>query len=200
MSFAYATAPPGGEVAPTMTEPDLIRAAIAGDEVAREQLVRAYYPRMRRWALLETGDPSLAEDVVQDALVRWIRYGHTCDPDRPLATWVRTLVRNAARDRLRRRRGLLRFLPWTEERDPGPPLDRQVDLSRSARRALEGLARLTPRQREVVDLCDLQGLSGPEAADLLDLSPAAVRVHLHEGRKRLKKHLSESVRDTLEAE
>ena len=208
MATARATAPPPEAISASMDaasdplDPHLLRAAVQGDRTAQGALARAYYPRMRRWALLETGDPTLAEDAVQDALVRWVRYAHSCNPDRPFEPWLRTLVRNAARDRRQARRGLLRWLPWSrgESRPaPGPSPDRQVELSRSTHRVLAALQQLTERQRALVDLCDVQGLRAVEAADRLDITPNTARVHLHEGRKRLKTLLGTSLRDILEA-
>ncbi|MCB9676378.1 MAG: RNA polymerase sigma factor [Alphaproteobacteria bacterium] len=177
-------------------DPDLLAAAIAGDRSALGGVAELYYPRMRRWALLETGgDAAHADDAVQEALVRWIRFAHTYRADQPFGPWMRTLVRNAARD-VRRPRGILGFLPWAR---PSQRPDRATDLSRSARRVLDHLGRLTPRQRELVDLCDLQGLPAAEAARELGIDAGTARVHLHEARKRLKAEL-DGVAELLEEE
>lgn len=160
----------------------------AGERDAVGEVARMYYPSMRRWALLETADPQLAEEAVQNALTRMLRYARSYDPELPLEPWLRGLVRNAARDA---RRPWFRFdrLPWTRRRS----VDEQADLSRAARRALELLQRLTPRQRELIDLCDLQGCSAVEAAERLGIQPATARVHLHEARKQLKQWMGPEV-------
>ena len=54
---------------PTMTELlHHLKRARNGDREALRTVVEAWWPRMRRWALVATGDPVLAEDAVQEAL------------------------------------------------------------------------------------------------------------------------------------
>ena len=147
---------------------------------------------MRRWALLATADPVLADEVVQDALLRFVRYAHTWQPDRPFGPWLRALVRNAARDR---RPDLVAEAP--DVPSPEQP-DRRLDLEDTARAALAALAQLPLRQREVLDLCDWQGWSAGEAADALEIDAATVRVHLHRGRKRLREVLTAGGHDVVQ--
>lgn len=174
-------------------EPDpLLADAVAGDREALGRLAERYYPRLRRWALLETGRTDLAEDAVQEALVRLVRFIGTYRLDQPFEPWLRTLVRNAARD-ARKRRPLLDWLPF---RRPASA-EHSLDLSRSARAALGFLERLTPRQRELVDLCDLQGNTAADAARQLDIDPATARVHLHEAHKRLRDWMGPEVHSIL---
>ena len=47
----------------------LVRRAQAGDDAAFERLVRRFYDRIYRWALVRTSDPDDAEDVTQQVLV-----------------------------------------------------------------------------------------------------------------------------------
>lgn len=175
-------------LSPPPEEPgqDVLERAVAGDRDAQGVIAAMYYARMRRWALLETGRVDLADEAVQEALVRWIRFAHTYRMGAPFTPWMRSLVRNASRDAVRPR-GVLRFLP----RSWRPSMERQIDVGRSARRALDAMQRLTPRQRALVDRVDVQGHTAAEAARELGISPATARVHLHEGRKRLKSALSE---------
>lgn len=175
---------------PTPDSALLLRAR-RGDRAAQEQIARAWFPSMRRWALLETADPVAADEVVQDALVRFVRHAHTWDGERPFGTWLRTIVRNVARSRRPR--------SDAPEIDASTPsrLERSLDLGRTARAALQALAELPVRQREVLDLCDWQGRSPREAAVELDLEPATVRVHLHRGRKRLRDVLSAQGHDVV---
>ncbi|MCB9692436.1 MAG: RNA polymerase sigma factor [Alphaproteobacteria bacterium] len=169
---------PAGRVEP---DDDVLRRAVAGDRDAQGHVAACYYVRMRRWALLHTGAPEIADEVVQEALVRWVRYAHTYRIGTPLQPWMRTLVRNCARDAARPR-GVLRFLPWVR---PSRQPDREMDMARAADRVLEVMQELTPRQRDLLDLVDLQGLSAADAARALDIEPGTARVHLHEARKRV---------------
>ena len=161
---------------------DAARAALAGGREALSALASLVWPSVRRWSLLELSDPSLADDASQEALVRMIRHIHGWDPDRPFAPWLHTLVRNAARD-TRARRGDVREPAREEERGIEPSHDLRLDLRRTASLALAAFARCSPRQRAALDLCDLQGHTPAEAAEILGVAPGTLRALLHQGRR-----------------
>ncbi|MEZ4319967.1 MAG: sigma-70 family RNA polymerase sigma factor [Myxococcota bacterium] len=172
-------------VAPTQHE--LLTAAVAGDRAALEAVARAWWPEVRRWCLLELGDAVAAEDASQDALVRLVRFIGQYDTERPFRPWLRHLARNACRD-LRSRTGRTA----TElERDAPDPHDgeRVLDLRRATRLAMDAFERLSPRQREVFDLCDRQDMSSREAGTTLGIEATTVRVLLHQARRVLREHL-----------
>lgn len=176
-----------GEPLATTTPPEsrLVRAARDGDPAALEALARAWWAPVRRWALLDLGDPSLADDAAQEALVRMVRHIGTCDPDRPFAPWLRRVVQNCCHD-VRRKRGRIAQVIDLPQR---PRMDRELDLARVARRAVAAFKDLTPRQREVLDLCDRRGLRPVEAAEQLGIAPGTVRALLFQARRELRRRL-----------
>jgi RNA polymerase sigma-70 factor (ECF subfamily) len=120
-----------------------------------------------------------------------------------VGTWLHRIVFNKSIDLLRRRR---RYEPLPEE-DPDeltpeddrlahagswarPPDDALLGVEAKAvlERALEDL---TPLQRAVFELKEAEGRPTGEVADILDLSPGAVRVHLHRARLKLRARLSD---------
>jgi RNA polymerase sigma-70 factor, ECF subfamily len=127
------------------------------------------------------GDRELARDCVQEAFVRaharWSKIGRYDDP----GAWVRHVALNLVRDHERRRvRGARAKIRLIGSRDdvvagPEPP----SDLG-------ELLDELTVRQREVLALHYVEGLSVAEVAATLGLSDGAVKFHLHAGRERLR--------------
>ncbi len=171
---------------PDDTDTSLILAAQHGDETALEALASRWWPRLRRWALVELGDPSLAEDASQDALIRMMRHLHSCDASRPFGSWLRRLVRNVCHD-LRTKRGLV--IPFDHDRPQAPTVERSHDLVRGAQRAREAFCALSPRQRQVLELCDHQGQSADEVAEELEIAPGTVRALLHQGRSALRRRL-----------
>ena len=52
---------------------DLIDRARRGEEEALSALIEHAYPLVRRWALIQTGEPDDAEDLTQDVLVQMLR-------------------------------------------------------------------------------------------------------------------------------
>lgn len=169
----------------------LVSLARKGDEAALRELVESAYPMVRRWALVQTGDPADAEDLTQDVLVTMIRKLQTFHGDARFESWLYALTRNAALDRHRRTARARRSEddPRTErEMKPSRPPDPARALAESELRTtlLELFRRLPERQREVVDLVELRGLSAAEAAELMGVEPVSVRAHLFKARRSLR--------------
>lgn len=165
----------------------LLRRAQRGDRTALEQLVSRHLPGLRRLALVRLMDPAMADDAVQDAVIRWMRALSKLDPGRPVGPFVRTLLRNACVDVQRRR--TRRAEEPEVEGVTGPAVERDLDLHAGLRRVLEAMASLPERQRELVELCDRQGLRPREAAAELGISPSGARATLCEGRRALRRRL-----------
>ena len=83
----------------------LIAGMAHGDEQAGLAFVRRYQGRVFGLAVSMLGDPSLAEDVAQEAILRAWRHAPVYDPRRgAVSTWVLTIGRNLTIDALRMRR------------------------------------------------------------------------------------------------
>jgi len=192
-------------VTATSTEigPDLVAKARDGDTEALRALVSRALPVVRRWALVRTGDPTEADDLTQDVLVQVIQrldaYGGTAR----FTTWLYSVTRNAAADRFRRqaRRRRLEDDPRApSELAPDPPAAPDDQADRSTVRAIVAVffRELPPRQREVFDLADLQGLTSVEIAERLGIEPVSVRAHLFKARRTLRARILESHPELLE--
>jgi RNA polymerase sigma-70 factor (ECF subfamily) len=164
----------------------LVDRARRGDPTAFDALVRRHLPGALVAAERLMGDRSDAEDLVQDAFLRALDRLPLLDPGRPFGPWFFTLLRNLGINQLRARR--VRF---TEPE----PLDAastdalpDEELMRSEMRDLfdKALAALTPRQREIVMLFEVEGWKGVEIAEHLGLTPENVRWHLHQAKKSLR--------------
>ncbi len=170
----------------------------------REALHRALVEdgdRLYALALRVTRDPDLAADAVQEAFATALEKAEGFRGEAKLGTWLHRIVYNKAVDLLRRRG---REEPWPEEeaaeltveddrRSHGPSWARPPDeilLGRESRHALdEAMGALTPLQRAVFELREVEGRPTEEVAQILDLTPGAVRVHLHRARLRLRERL-----------
>ena len=171
--------------------PDLVRRARDGDPDALRILVELAYPTVRRWALVHTGDPTEADDLTQDVLVHVIQRLDSFGGSSRFTTWLYTVTRNAATDRLRRAgrdaHRLERPLVRTElvPRDADDP---SAEAERSHLRAvlLAYFEELPERQREIFDLAELQGVPSQEIAERLGIEPVSVRAHLFKARRSLR--------------
>lgn len=134
-----------------------------------------------------TGNPTLADDAAQDAMIRILAALPRFDLTRPLGPWVRTITRNTARN-TRNRTDAPQAAPGVP-RATSPDHDRRMDLDAAAKSALDAFSDLTPRQRQILELVDHQGLTPSEAAAELDIAPGTVRATLHGARRALRTRL-----------
>lgn len=139
-----------------------------------EDYVRSRAPGLVRFAsVLTGGDGHLAEDIVQEVLLRASRqWDHVQDSQSPEA-YIRRMVVN---EYLSWRRKWARVIPRAEvgmDRVTGDHSERYVDQQDLAAR----LRRLSPHQRAVLVLRFYEGLSDVEIAEILGCSSTTVRSH-----------------------
>lgn len=170
---------------------ELAARARQGEREALGRLAGALRPLICRWALVMTGDPDDAEDVAQLVSMKMLRSIEGFDGRSKVTSWVYRITRNASLDhqqRKRRDRQLAdRLGRLAEAAAPRleDPLDR-IEMKRTLRLIRTLLRKLPMRQREVFDLVELQGLKPREAAELLEMNPKTVRVHLLRARRRMR--------------
>lgn len=186
-------------MAPVREEPPARREAL------RRTLVEEG-DRLYALALRVTRDPDLAADAVQEAFASALEKESGFRGEARLSTWLHRIVYNKAVDLLRRRGREVPLpdedLDTLTENDlrlaHGPSWARPPDellASTEARQALEAaLGTLTPLQRAVFELREMEGRPTEELAQILDLAPGTVRVHLHRARLRLRDRLGEHFR------
>lgn len=174
--------------------PDLVRRARDGDPDALRTLVDGVYPTVRRWALVHTGNTAEADDLTQDVMVHVIQHLDSFAGTSRFTTWLYTVTRNAATDRLRRSGRRARKLEdprLQAEVMPGSPDDPSAGADRSHIGGVIAafFEELPERQREVFDLSELQGLPSPEIAERLGIEPVSVRAHLFKARRTLRERI-----------
>ena len=175
--------------------PLLIRQACAGDPSAFERLAGSYRDRIYRWALVRTGDEDDAEDAAQEVLVRLHRGLKKYDGRARFETWLYSVVRNATADVQRRKARSLNLRDrFTARGAPDEATDPAPVVEGIEARRIGGLVRaflesLPARQRDAMDLVDLQGLGQAEAAERLGVSPVTLRTHLFRARRAMRVRL-----------
>jgi RNA polymerase sigma-70 factor (sigma-E family) len=130
-------------------------------------------PGLLRYAVLLTGDPDQARDLVQDALIRaLVKWRRVRAADDPYA-YVRAIVTNEFLSR--RRRKAVRTVPLTFEALDGPAAPDRPDNYEERADLWQRLAALPRQQRTVLVLRYYEGLTDAEIADVLGCRPGTVR-------------------------
>jgi RNA polymerase sigma-70 factor (ECF subfamily) len=151
-------------------------------------LLEQYVPRVFRFALRLTNDHHAAEDLTQESMLRaWKHHDRLRDPRRSLA-WLFQIAANVWRDQRRRRRHLVSQASSLEGDLEANTVaaDSLVADQDDLRRALQAMQSLPARQRQVLHLHACEGLTRDEIAEVLAISPAAVKASLSLARKRMR--------------
>ena len=157
-----------------------------------EELVRDHSDRVYRLALRLTGNRYDAEDLTQDVFVRVFNSIHTFTPG-TLEGWMHRITTNLFLDQARRRHRI-RMDPMGEANERvGSPMsspDELLDDAGLDADVAQALAALAPDFRVCVVLCDIEGLSYEEIAQVLDVRLGTVRSRIHRGRTQLRAALA----------
>jgi RNA polymerase sigma-70 factor, ECF subfamily len=188
----------------TYTDADLVTLLRAGDEEAISQLVEQWSPTMLRVARSFVDSAQSAEDVVQEAWLGMLSGLARFEGRSSLRTWTFTILVNRARTRGARE---ARTVPqstlgtgdepaaegWSSidvasRWDTAPE---RVVLSREALLELDrAVSTLPPRQRRVVTMREMGGMTAEEVCAALGISAANQRVLLHRARAALRAALT----------
>jgi RNA polymerase sigma-70 factor (ECF subfamily) len=171
----------------TTADQELVRASLAGDLRAFEQLVARHRDVVLRVAARIAGDDA-AEDVAQDTFLRAYHRLRRWRGEGEFRTWVLVIARNSAVDHLAAQRfdplpldDASAELADVPERSPAARLE-SAERRRRLDRKLRALS--TPH-RTVLVLRDVEGLTYNEIADVADMPVGSVKARLHRARSEL---------------
>jgi RNA polymerase sigma-70 factor, ECF subfamily len=190
----------------------IVSALRAGDEHVFRDLYERNYPVMKRVVRGYVDSEAVAEEIVQETWMAILTGIGRFEGRSALSTWIFSILINQAKSHNSRERRALPFSSIASRGDEEPALDTdrfQKDdeawpghwatpprpwqkperrlLSLEVRAQLkEALRQLPDRQRVIVGLRDIEGLSAEEVCELLEISQQNQRVLLHRGRSRLR--------------
>jgi RNA polymerase sigma-70 factor, ECF subfamily len=178
-----------------LSDLDLARRVLAGDESAFEEFFAAYFPRVYRFARLRlAGDEDAAEDVVQVTLIKALGKLHTYRGEAALFTWLCTFCRReiaawyeragrnaevSLEDDRPEMRAVLDALAVMSRDDPGQEFDRR-ELSRLVQITLD---LLPARYADALEWKYIEGFSVTEIAQRLGLGYKAAESVLTRARQ-----------------
>lgn len=166
---------------------ELVLRAQRGDHAAYTALVRLHQDRIYRHLLNLTGSREEALELAQEVFIKAWEALPGWRPDAQFHTWVYRIASNIALDVLRRRK-VVQFVALEEDYDApadqaGP--EAQLQAKQSMQGLTAALERLTPEQREILLLREVEGLSYGELASALGVDQGTVKSRLARARAAL---------------
>lgn len=198
-----------GTFATSTNDAELVAAIQAGDYDAFEALVRRFSDRVYRLAWSFVRNDAEAEDVAQETFLNVYRAIERFRGEAKVGSWIYRITVNTALMRLRRKRrrpetSLDATQPGGEEvghHHDSPLLVEHKTPAHEAKRAEQAehiqaaVDALEEKYRVVFLLRDVEELSIQETAEVLHLTPAAVKSRLHRARMQLRASLERYVSD-----
>lgn len=175
----------------------LITELQSGDLDALGVLYERHKTGVYRTALAITGDPSTAEDILQDCFLRLHRYAHNVDNSLPLKPWLYRVTVNLAynwgRSKKRWRMLLNEMMNWLASPVYRFP-ERQAEMNDMRSEVMNAISSLDTHQRVVIVLFYLNSLNVREIASALDCPVGTVKSRLYYGRENLRQKLGTAYR------
>ena len=164
----------------------LLIAFANGDGQAARYLTVRLLPRILAQATRMMGNPSEAEDVAQDAMMRlWKVAPEWRQNEAQVSTWLYRVTANLCTDRLRKRRRAVSLDQVAEPLDDAPSVPAQMQTQARMTALSDCLAQLPDRQAQAVSLRHLEGLSNPDIAQIMDISVRSVESLTARGKRAL---------------
>lgn len=179
-----------------MRDEELIEGLRRGDEKAFRTLYREYAGKIGSIARSYIGLDDV-DDVVQDVMLRIFKSIKKFKGDSKLSTWIYRIAINVCKDylaRYKRRSEILTDFTEDEEHPTQHPIS-EIDTEVSAtgeleyERIMDALDKLSPEDRLLIKLRDVDGLSYEEISKIVSKPVGSVKSSLHYARKRLKRLL-----------
>lgn len=159
-------------------DPEVVRAAAAGDRDAFDVLVRSFQEPVWRYLRAMVSDAALAEDLAQETFLRAYTRLDTFGFRSRFSTWLFQVARNLAVDALRAR-DRRRLLPVRLGPTTTPPgMEVRSEL-------LAAMDQLSPKLREALLLVEVMGLTCREAGTVLSVPEGTIKSRLYHARRSL---------------
>ena len=176
-----------------LEEKALMERIARGDAGAFRELSDTHLGPIVTFATRLIQNQAEAEEIAQETFLRAWQNAGRYESKAKLTTWLHTIARNVAIDRLRKKSRSEEAFEIDDERDLAPYSGRPSQLlvqKQQHEDVKDALGRLPERQRSALLLCHEQGLSNPEIAQVLETSIEGAESLLSRGRRRLRELLT----------
>jgi RNA polymerase sigma-70 factor (ECF subfamily) len=187
---------------------ELVTSIQAGDHERYSELIERYEPLLYNFGLKLCGDSHDAEDLVQDTFLNVFKYLKNFRYETKFRNWLYRIATSVCIKKRRKSKfapdrelSLDEFLPQDEAAvESDVPLWAAVPLEQLLNEELgntlkDAILALPEKYRVVLVLRDIEGFSTEESAQILNLTPANIKVRLHRARLFLKDKLRAYFKD-----
>lgn len=144
---------------------------------------------LRRYAMALVGNPSEADDLVQEALRRVLEHSRKKNEIQNVKSYLFKALRNVRIDQLKMMKTRGVEVPL-EDAAGVLSTKAQQDMRLECRDLDKAMSTLTEEQRQVVLLICMEGFSYEEVADVVEVPVGTVRSRLHRGREALRDYMN----------
>lgn len=161
------------------------------DSKYAQDLWAQYQDELRRWLLAHAPAPTDAADILQEVFIKVLRSQKTLGSVTQPRAWLFEITRNALIDW---RRKDPHFLPLPEDVEALPALEGEEPVVDALAQAClpRVLSEMSRQDREVIELCDLQGMPQADYARLKALSLTAAKSRVQRARQRMRQRMTEA--------
>ncbi len=184
----------------------LIQKTLEGQTRAFDELVRRHSRKLNAMLIAMLNNEADAYDVAQTSFLKAFHSLRYFKGQSSFYTWLYSIALNQARNFLRKRKRERDNSYSLDNDENGDPLEKNADLSDTNRasdpvrqaniaelrkKLQRAISQLSPAHQEVINLCDIQGLSYPEISKIINISEGTLRSRLHYARRQLQGLLAE---------
>ena len=167
-----------------------MREAQGGDQEAYRTLLEELRPVLHTFLSRRVHRTSEVDDILQEVLLGVHKARHTFDPERSFLGWMFSIARYKLIDYVRRHKRKYSKEIFDEELSERAGWYDDVSAITEDRQELTvAMQELPDRQREIVALLKVEGLSVRQVAEKTQLSESAVKVNAHRAYKKLKREI-----------
>ncbi len=177
---------------PTTQLEALIERARNGDAVAFDQIMIAHQQRVMATAWRMLGNAEDARDAAQEVFLRVYKHLHKYDAQQEFSGWLYRIIINVCHDTARKRGNQNSSFEAEQEARTLPALTSNDNSEQTAIQSeqqaivMKALSTLTKKERAVIVLRDLEGLTTEDVAKILGSSPTTVRSQISTARTKIK--------------
>ncbi len=184
------------EASGELNEEVLVGQSAAGDELAYGKLVKRYQSRLFNFVRSMLRNEELAEDITQESFVKAFYSLSKLKNPASFKSWLFRIANNNTLDYLRKKRlpqvDVDEHLRESYVDDRGNPEEGVVSGART-KHIHEALGALKEDQKAILVMCDLEGLSYQEIAEVLKIPFGTVQSRIFYARRKLREHLNTSI-------